>query len=141
MVTKHIKISLKSYFPTFPQNQTNLRATVEAHDTVELWDGRRVDSRCVSPGDIVVLPARGCTLHFDAALLSGAAVVNESNESMLTGEYCLLQVFSLAPRNGGAMGWEIRGLALRVARRHRGVAGAGLYAALWCCVTVGGCGC
>uniref|UniRef100_A0A2A4JKB6 Cation-transporting ATPase n=1 Tax=Heliothis virescens TaxID=7102 RepID=A0A2A4JKB6_HELVI len=65
------------------KNQTNLRATVEAHDTVELWDGRRVDSRCVSPGDIIVLPPRGCILHFDAALLSGAAVLNES---MLTGE-------------------------------------------------------
>ncbi|XP_063897760.1 polyamine-transporting ATPase 13A3 [Helicoverpa armigera] len=65
------------------KNQTNLRATVEAHDTVELWDGRRVDSRCVSPGDIIVLPPRGCVLHFDAALLSGAAVLNES---MLTGE-------------------------------------------------------
>ncbi|CAH0697574.1 unnamed protein product [Spodoptera exigua] len=65
------------------KNQSNLRATVEAHDTVELWDGRRVDSRCVSPGDIIVLPPRGCILHFDAALLSGAAVLNES---MLTGE-------------------------------------------------------
>ncbi|XP_026733922.1 probable cation-transporting ATPase 13A3 [Trichoplusia ni] len=65
------------------KNQTSLRATVEAHDTVELWDGRRVDSRCISPGDIIVLPARGCTLHFDAALLTGAAVLNES---MLTGE-------------------------------------------------------
>ncbi|KAJ8707416.1 hypothetical protein PYW08_010668 [Mythimna loreyi] len=65
------------------KNQSNLRATVEAHDTVELWDGRRVDSRAVSPGDIVVLPPRGCTLHFDAALLTGAAVLNES---MLTGE-------------------------------------------------------
>ncbi|XP_075987270.1 polyamine-transporting ATPase 13A3-like [Anticarsia gemmatalis] len=64
------------------KNQTSLRATVEAHDTVELWDGRRVDSRCVAPGDVVVLPGR-CTLHFDAALLSGQAVLNES---MLTGE-------------------------------------------------------
>ncbi|KOB71964.1 putative cation-transporting ATPase [Operophtera brumata] len=65
------------------KNQTNLRATVEAHDTVELWDGRTVDSRSVAPGDIVVLPPRGCTLHFDAALLTGSAVLNES---MLTGE-------------------------------------------------------
>ncbi|KAJ8705269.1 hypothetical protein PYW07_011096 [Mythimna separata] len=69
------------------KNQSNLRATVEAHDTVELWDGRRVDSRAVSPGDIIVLPPRGCTLHFDAALLTGAAVLNES---MLTGDIIVL---------------------------------------------------
>ncbi|KAM3958845.1 polyamine-transporting ATPase anne boleyn [Aphomia sociella] len=65
------------------KNQQNLRATVEAHDTVQLWDGRTVDSRAVAPGDIVVLPPHGCTLQFDAALLTGAAVLNES---MLTGE-------------------------------------------------------
>lgn len=55
---------------------------MEAHDTVELWDGRIVDSRAVSPGDIIVLPPRGCTLHFDGVLLTGSAVLNES---MLTG--------------------------------------------------------
>ncbi|XP_053618873.1 polyamine-transporting ATPase 13A3 [Plodia interpunctella] len=65
------------------KNQQSLKATVEAHDTVELWDGRTVDSRAVAPGDIVLLPPRGCLLHFDGALLAGAAVVNES---MLTGE-------------------------------------------------------
>ncbi|KAJ2941027.1 hypothetical protein O0L34_g13157 [Tuta absoluta] len=65
------------------KNQESLRATVEAHDTVELWDGRTVDSRCVAAGDIVVLPKHGCTLLFDAALLTGSAIVNES---MLTGE-------------------------------------------------------
>ncbi|KAJ0171112.1 hypothetical protein K1T71_013311 [Dendrolimus kikuchii] len=65
------------------KNQQNLRATVEAYDTVELWDGRTVDSRAVSPGDIIVLPPRGCTLHFDGVLLTGSAVLNES---MLTGE-------------------------------------------------------
>ncbi|XP_013193380.1 polyamine-transporting ATPase 13A3 isoform X2 [Amyelois transitella] len=65
------------------KNQHSLKATVEAHDTVELWDGRAADSRAVAPGDVVVLPPRGCLLHFDAALLTGAAV---ANESMLTGE-------------------------------------------------------
>ncbi|XP_049881693.1 polyamine-transporting ATPase 13A3-like isoform X2 [Pectinophora gossypiella] len=65
------------------KNQESLRATVEAHDTVELLDGRSVDTRHVSPGDVVVLPARGCVLHFDAALLTGSAILNES---MLTGE-------------------------------------------------------
>ncbi|XP_059057929.1 polyamine-transporting ATPase 13A3-like isoform X1 [Achroia grisella] len=65
------------------KNQESLRATVEAHDTVQLWDGRSVDSRAVAPGDVVVLPSRGCKLHFDAVLLTGSAVLNES---MLTGE-------------------------------------------------------
>ncbi|CAB3242722.1 unnamed protein product [Arctia plantaginis] len=64
------------------KNQNNLRATVEAFDTVDLGDGRRVDSRMVAPGDVILLPNR-CTLHFDAALLNGTAVLNES---MLTGE-------------------------------------------------------
>lgn len=56
---------------------------MEAFDTVDLVDGRRVDSRMVAPGDVILLPNR-CTLHFDAALLNGTAVLNES---MLTGEY------------------------------------------------------
>lgn len=40
------------------------------------------------PGDCVVIPAEGLHLPFDAALLDGECVVNES---MLTGEYrCLI---------------------------------------------------
>lgn len=65
------------------QNQQNLRATVEAYDTVQLWDGRTVDSRAVAPGDVIIIPKHGCTMHLDAALLTGAAVLNES---MLTGK-------------------------------------------------------
>ncbi|XP_022123479.2 polyamine-transporting ATPase 13A3 isoform X1 [Pieris rapae] len=65
------------------KNQQSLRATVEAHDTVELWGGRRVDSKALVPGDVVILPAHGCMLHCDLALLTGSAIVNES---MLTGE-------------------------------------------------------
>ncbi|CAH0731621.1 unnamed protein product, partial [Brenthis ino] len=65
------------------KNQESLRATVEAHDTVELWGGRRVDSRALCPGDVLILPPHGCTMLCDAALLTGSAIVNES---MLTGE-------------------------------------------------------
>ncbi|CAK1546719.1 unnamed protein product [Leptosia nina] len=65
------------------KNQESLRATVEAHDTVELWSGRRVDSKALVPGDVVILPGHGCMLHCDLALLTGSAIVNES---MLTGE-------------------------------------------------------
>ncbi|CAG9796140.1 unnamed protein product [Diatraea saccharalis] len=65
------------------KNQQSLRATVEAYDTVRLWDGREVDSGHVSPGDVLLLPRHGCVMHVDAALLSGSCVLNES---MLTGE-------------------------------------------------------
>lgn len=64
------------------QNQENLRATVEAHDQVALWPGRDIDSRYVAPGDVIVLPSNGCHLHYDAVLLNGSCIVNES---MLTG--------------------------------------------------------
>ncbi|CAH2060757.1 unnamed protein product, partial [Iphiclides podalirius] len=65
------------------KNQKNLRATVEAHDTVRLWGGQQADSRTLSPGDVLLLPQAGCLLHCDALLLNGAAILNES---MLTGE-------------------------------------------------------
>ena len=35
------------------------------------------------PGDIVIIPQRGCSMNFDALLLTGSCIVNES---MLTGE-------------------------------------------------------
>ncbi|XP_072945852.1 polyamine-transporting ATPase 13A3 isoform X2 [Epargyreus clarus] len=65
------------------KNQESLRATVEAHDSVQLWGGHTVDSRSLCPGDVLVLPPRGCMMHCDAVLLTGAAILNES---MLTGE-------------------------------------------------------
>ncbi|CAH0403556.1 unnamed protein product [Chilo suppressalis] len=65
------------------KNQQNLRATVEAYDTMQLLDGRQVDSRMVAAGDVIVVPRRGCVMLADAVLIGGACVVNES---MLTGE-------------------------------------------------------
>lgn len=35
------------------------------------------------PGDVIVIPAHGCTIQCDAVLLNGNAIVNES---MLTGK-------------------------------------------------------
>ncbi|KAI8425683.1 hypothetical protein MSG28_011492 [Choristoneura fumiferana] len=65
------------------KNQESLRATVEAHASVQLWDSREVDSRCVAPGDVITLPPHGCVMLCDCVLLAGSAIVNES---MLTGE-------------------------------------------------------
>ena len=38
---------------------------------------------CLVPGDVIIVPAKGCTMTCDAVLLSGNAIVNES---MLTGQ-------------------------------------------------------
>lgn len=34
------------------------------------------------PGDVILIPPQGCTMHVDAVLLDGSCIVNES---MLTG--------------------------------------------------------
>ncbi|XP_063370021.1 polyamine-transporting ATPase 13A3 [Cydia amplana] len=65
------------------KNQQSLRATVEAHASVQLLSGHEVDSRAVAPGDVITLPAHGCVMLSDCVLLAGSAIVNES---MLTGE-------------------------------------------------------
>lgn len=35
------------------------------------------------PGDVIVIPKHGCTMHCDAVLINGITIVNES---MLTGK-------------------------------------------------------
>jgi len=42
-----------------------------------------VPTAALVPGDIIAIPAHGCTMQCDAALLSGTCIVNES---MLTGQ-------------------------------------------------------
>lgn len=37
------------------------------------------------PGDVIVIPSRGCQMHCDAVLMMGNCIVNES---MLTGKCC-----------------------------------------------------
>jgi P-type E1-E2 ATPase len=41
-----------------------------------------VSSEDLVPGDVIVIPQQGTTMHCDAALISGNCIVNES---MLTG--------------------------------------------------------
>eukprot|EP00117_Sycon_ciliatum_P023123 scpid7000/ scgid19742/ Probable cation-transporting ATPase 13A3 len=66
---------------------TNLRDMVAKPSTVKVMrcgeDVKEVSSLELVPGDILVISSRGLELPCDAALLSGACVVNES---MLTGE-------------------------------------------------------
>jgi len=73
------------------QNQRKLRSTVQSSDivTVKRRDGtyESIPTEHLVPGDILVMPAYGCTMHCDAALLSGNCIVNES---MLTGSHDLL---------------------------------------------------
>nr|XP_022911283.1 probable cation-transporting ATPase 13A3 [Onthophagus taurus] len=68
------------------KNQHNLRGTVDKTDHVEILLNNlivKIDSIDLVPGDILVIPKNGCTLHCDAVLLNGNCVVNEST---LTGE-------------------------------------------------------
>ncbi|KAK3916023.1 putative cation-transporting ATPase 13A3 [Frankliniella fusca] len=68
-------------------NQISLHSTVHSSDvvTVSRGDGEfeDVSTTDLVPGDVIVIPQHGCTLHCDAVLLNGNCIVNES---MLTGE-------------------------------------------------------
>ena len=45
-------------------------------------DVEEMPTSCLVPGDVIIIPSKGCTMSCDAVLLSGNAIVNES---MLTG--------------------------------------------------------
>ncbi|KAJ1522586.1 hypothetical protein ONE63_001769 [Megalurothrips usitatus] len=69
------------------QNQISLHSTVHSSDVVTVCRGpgefADVSTTELVPGDVIVIPQHGCTLHCDAVLLNGHCIVNES---MLTGE-------------------------------------------------------
>ncbi|XP_075224909.1 polyamine-transporting ATPase 13A3-like isoform X2 [Lycorma delicatula] len=69
------------------QNQKNLHRTVHSSGTVTICRGEgiyeEISTADLVPGDVIVIPAQGCIMHCDAALLVGTCIVNES---MLTGE-------------------------------------------------------
>lgn len=68
-------------------NQKSLRNTVQSSDIMNVWRGNEVYESIPSdnlvPGDVLVIPSRGCMMLCDAVLISGNCIVNES---MLTGE-------------------------------------------------------
>ncbi|XP_021950610.1 probable cation-transporting ATPase 13A3 isoform X2 [Folsomia candida] len=71
------------------KNQQKLRTTVQSSDIVMVSRGgdvyEPIPTEYLVPGDVIVINngPHGCTMHCDAALLSGNCIVNES---MLTGE-------------------------------------------------------
>ena len=69
------------------KNQPKLR-TLHGSDIIDVFRGGGVfeiiRTEDLVPGDVIIPPASGCTMHCDAVLLSGTCIVNES---MLTGPY------------------------------------------------------
>lgn len=69
------------------QNQKKLRNAVRSSDVITVCRGaglyETIQTEHLVPGDIIVIPATGCTMHCDAVLLFGTCIVNES---MLTGK-------------------------------------------------------
>ncbi|KAK6639831.1 hypothetical protein RUM43_008106 [Polyplax serrata] len=70
------------------KNQSKLRSTVHSVDVVNVVRGSSnsictITTEQLVPGDVIVIPSHGCTMHCDAVLLGGNCIVNEA---MLTGE-------------------------------------------------------
>ncbi|XP_067135082.1 polyamine-transporting ATPase 13A3 isoform X1 [Centruroides vittatus] len=80
-------LSLTTGVMQIRKNQRTLRDTVHATDVVNVWRGKEeyetIPSEHLVPGDVIVIPKRGCIMQCDAVLISGNCIVNES---MLTGE-------------------------------------------------------
>lgn len=80
-------LSLTTGVMQIRKNQRTLRDTVHATDVVNVWRGKdeyeTIPSEHLVPGDVIVIPRRGCIMQCDAVLISGNCIVNES---MLTGE-------------------------------------------------------
>ncbi|ODM87469.1 putative cation-transporting ATPase 13A3 [Orchesella cincta] len=82
------------------KNQKKLQATVQSSDIIKVCrDGGRfedIPTEHLVPGDVIVIPPHGYTMHCDAVLLSGNCIVNES---MLTGESVPVTKIPLPNRN------------------------------------------
>uniref|UniRef100_A0AAG5DJ16 Cation-transporting ATPase n=1 Tax=Anopheles atroparvus TaxID=41427 RepID=A0AAG5DJ16_ANOAO len=69
------------------RNQRALYSTVRSTDTAMVvrddLESQVIETRLLVPGDVLEIPATGCTMQCDAVLLSGNCILDES---MLTGE-------------------------------------------------------
>ncbi|XP_077998098.1 polyamine-transporting ATPase 13A3-like isoform X2 [Glandiceps talaboti] len=69
------------------KQSVTLRKMVESKTKMTVYRGNGVSDEVLEdelvPGDVIVLPAKGCLMTCDAVLTSGSCIVNES---MLTGE-------------------------------------------------------
>uniref|UniRef100_A0A182PWE6 Cation-transporting ATPase n=1 Tax=Anopheles epiroticus TaxID=199890 RepID=A0A182PWE6_9DIPT len=69
------------------RNQRALYSTVKSTDTAmvvrDTMESETIETRFLVPGDVLEIPATGCTMQCDAVLLSGNCILDES---MLTGE-------------------------------------------------------
>lgn len=69
------------------RQEKKLRSMVHSEDMVEvLRNGgvkEEISSLMLVPGDILLIPPRGCVLQCDCVLMNGTVILNES---MLTGE-------------------------------------------------------
>ncbi|XP_001865950.2 probable cation-transporting ATPase 13A3 [Culex quinquefasciatus] len=69
------------------KNQKALYSTVKSSDTAtvirENCESEQIETRLLVPGDVLEIPATGCTMQCDAVLISGNCILDES---MLTGE-------------------------------------------------------
>ncbi|XP_058170497.1 polyamine-transporting ATPase 13A3 [Anopheles ziemanni] len=69
------------------RNQRALYSTVKSTDTAMVvrddLESHVIETRLLVPGDVLEIPATGCTMQCDAVLLSGNCILDES---MLTGE-------------------------------------------------------
>ncbi|XP_019524963.3 polyamine-transporting ATPase 13A3-like [Aedes albopictus] len=69
------------------KNQKALYSTVKNSDTATVvrdnCESEQIETRYLVPGDVVEIPATGCTMQCDAVLISGNCILDES---MLTGE-------------------------------------------------------
>lgn len=69
------------------KNQKALYSTVKNSDTATVLrdssESEQLETRFLVPGDVLEIPATGCTMQCDAVLISGNCILDES---MLTGE-------------------------------------------------------
>uniref|UniRef100_A0A6A7FU09 Cation-transporting ATPase n=1 Tax=Hirondellea gigas TaxID=1518452 RepID=A0A6A7FU09_9CRUS len=94
-------VSLVSEVYQMHKNQVILRKTIQSSDVTEVMrangQAEKIPSEQLVPGDVLLVPAHGCTMHCDAVLLQGNAIVNES---MLTGESVPVTKTPVANKHG-----------------------------------------